>query len=156
MSPSGGELVGRFGPAAHPERPVAKQRPAGMSDELVAALGKLSEALEVVEEARGLLYTFHRRSGRADLTLQEAVQALHDAGEHGAAQQVADVLVGRDVIPGCWTFQIVEQYDAQYWQPFRAVEAEVRQWFAGGEAHLYEAEMKHREQQPGPATPDDD
>jgi hypothetical protein len=145
--PGSDELLLRFGPAAHPERPVAKERPGGVSDELVAALGKLSEALEVVEEARGLLYTFHRRSGRADLTLQEAVQALHDAGEHETAHQVADVLVGRDVIPGCWTFQIVEQYDAQYWQPFRAVEADVRQRFAGGTAHLYEAEMKHSEQQ---------
>ena len=150
MPGSGEELVRQLGPAAHPERPVAKQRPAGASDELVAALGKLSEALEVVEEARGLLYTFHRRSGRADLTLQEAIQALHDAGEPETAQQVADVLVGRDVIPGCWTFQIVEQYDAQYWQPFRAVEADVRQRFAGGTAHIYEAEMKHREQQPDP------
>lgn len=143
------ELLQRFGRAAHPERPVAKQRTAGASDELVAALGKLSEALEVVEEARGLLYTFHRRSGRADLTLQEAVQALQNAGEHETAQQVADVLIGRDVIPGCWTFQIVEQYDSQYWHPFRAVEADVRQRFAGGVAHLYEAEMKHGEQQPG-------
>lgn len=144
-----GESLGRFGPAAHPERPVARQRPAGASDELVAALGKLSEALEVVEEARGLLYTFHRRSGHADLTLQEAVRALHEAGEHETAEQVADVLVGRDVVPGSWTFELVEQYDAQYWQPFRAVEAEVRQRLAGGTAHVYEAEMKHREQQPG-------
>ena len=149
MSESYDELLQRFGSAAHPERPVAKQRPAGARDELVAALGKLSEALEVVEECRGLLYTFHRRSGRADLTLQEAVQALHDAGEHETAQQVADLLVGRDVIPGFWTFQIVEGYDAQYWQAFRAVEAAVRQRFADGAAHIYEAEMKHREQQPG-------
>jgi hypothetical protein len=144
-------LLERYGHAAHPERPVAKQRPDGASDELVAALGKLSEALEVVEEARGLLYTFHRRSGRADLTLQEAVQALHDAGEHETAQQVADVLIGRDVIPGCWTFQIVEAYDAQYWEPFRAVEAEVRQRLGNGTSHIYEAEMKHDEQQPGQA-----
>jgi hypothetical protein len=143
------ELLQRFGPAAHPERPVAKQRPAGASDELVAALGKLSEALEVVEEARGLLYTFHRRSGRADLTLQEAVQAFHDAGEHETARQVADLLVGRDVIPGLWTFQIVEGYDSQYWQPFRAVEAAVRERLGEGTAHIYEAEMKHGEQQPG-------
>ncbi|HEX8304815.1 MAG TPA: hypothetical protein VF612_08045, partial [Jatrophihabitans sp.] len=106
--PGDDELLQRFGRAAHPERPVAKQRPAGASDELVAALGKLSEALEVVEEARGLLYTFHRRSGTADRILQEAVQALRDAGEDETAQTVADVLIGRDVIPGCWTFQIVE------------------------------------------------
>jgi len=143
------KLLERFGPAARPERPVAKQRPAGASDELVAALGKLSEALEVVEEARGLLYTFHRRSGHADLTLQDAVQALQDAGEHEIAEQVAELLVGRDVIGGRWTFQVVEEYDAQYWQPFRAVEAAVRERLVDGTAHLYEAEMKHREQQPG-------
>jgi hypothetical protein len=149
MPETGDELLQRFGRAAHPERPVAKQRPAGASDELVAALGKLSEALEVVEEARGLLYTFHRRSGTADRILQEAVQALRDAGEDETAQTVADVLIGRDVIPGCWTFQIVEGYDSQYWQPFHAVEADVRQRFGDGVRHIYEAEMKHREQQPG-------
>jgi len=149
MADGHGELLRRFGPAARPERPPAKQRPAGASDELVAALGKLSEALEVVEEARGLLYAFHRRSGHADLTLQDAVRALHDAGEHETARQVAELLIGRDVIPGCWTFQIVEQYDSQYWQPFRAVEADVRQRLAGGTTHVYEAEMKHREQQSG-------
>ncbi|HST46948.1 hypothetical protein [Jatrophihabitans sp.] len=143
------ELLERFGPAAHPERPVAKERPAGASDELVAALGKLSEALEVVEEARGLLYTFHRRSGTADRILQDAVQAFHDAGEPETARQVADLLVGRDVIPGFWTFQIVEGYDTQYWQPFQAVEAAVRERLGDGTAHIYEAEMKHGEQQPG-------
>jgi hypothetical protein len=145
------ELLERFGAAAHPERPVAKQRPAGASDELVAALGKLSEALEVVEEARGLLYTFHRRSGTADRILQEAIQAFYDAGEPETARQVADLLVGRDVIPGLWTFQIVEGYDSQYWQPFRAVEATVREQHGEGTAHIYEAEMKHGEQQPGQA-----
>lgn len=149
MADSGEDLVQRFGRAAHPERPVGKQRPVGASDEVVAALGKVSEALEVVEEARGQLYTFHRRSGTADRILQEAVQALQDAGEHDIAREVSDVLVGRDVIPGCWTFQIIEQYDAQYWQPFRAVEADVRQRLGGGTAHIYEAEMKHGEQQPG-------
>jgi hypothetical protein len=143
------ELLERFGPAAHPERPVAKKRPAGASDALVAALGKLSEALEVVEEARGLLYTFHRRSGTADRVLQEAIEAFHDAGESETARQVADLLVGRDVIPGLWTFQIVEGYDSQYWQPFRAVEAAARERHGEGTKHIFEAEMKHGEQQPG-------
>jgi hypothetical protein len=105
----------------------------------------------VVEEARGLLYSFHRRCGTADLTLQEAIKALHDAGEDQIAREVSDVLVGRDVLPGYWTFQVVEQYDAHYWQPFRAVEATVRNRLAAGVAHIYEAEMKHHEQQLGEA-----
>ena len=45
------------------------QRPDGVSDETVSGLGKLSEALEAVEAARGHLYSFHRLCGTADLTL---------------------------------------------------------------------------------------
>lgn len=140
------DLVSRFGSARHPERPSEHPRPAGVSDELVAALGKLSAALEVVEDARGHLYAFHRLSGRADLDLQDAVRALRDAGQGEVADQVAQVLVGRDVLPGAWTFQIVEAYDAQYATVFRAVEQAVREDLAGGVPHIFEAEMKVAEQ----------
>ena len=44
-----------------------------LDDDTVAALGKLSESLETVEQARGLLYGFHQLTGKADLLLQEAV-----------------------------------------------------------------------------------
>lgn len=140
------DLVDRFGSARHPDRPSAHPRPSGVSDELVAALGKLSAALEVAEDARGHLYAFHRLSGRADLDLQDAVQALREAGEAAVADEVAEVLVGRDVIPGSWTFQIVEAYDAQYASVFRAVEQDVRARLGAGEPHVFEAEMKVREQ----------
>ena len=49
------------------------QRPEGVDDATVAAVGKLSEALEVLEHARGYLYAFHRLTGTADLALGEAV-----------------------------------------------------------------------------------
>ena len=39
----------------------------GKADELLTAVGKLSEAMEWVERARGRLYDFHQMSGRADL-----------------------------------------------------------------------------------------
>ncbi len=57
-------------------------RPDGVDDATVSALGKLSEALEAVEHARGLLYGFHRLSGRADILLGEALEELDGAG-HG-------------------------------------------------------------------------
>jgi len=47
-------------------------RPDGVTDATVEALGRLSEALEAVEIARGRLYAFHRMSGTADRTLGEA------------------------------------------------------------------------------------
>ncbi|HEX2307141.1 MAG TPA: hypothetical protein VHI14_02335 [Jatrophihabitantaceae bacterium] len=140
-------LEARFGSAKHPERPSARPRTAGLDDATVAALGKLSEALEVVENARGHLYEFHRMSGMADLTLQEATKDLRAAGHADLADEVELVLVGRDVVPGHWTFELVEAYDAQYWTVFRAVEQEARNRFAGLVPHVYEAEMKRDEQQ---------
>jgi hypothetical protein len=113
----------------------------------VEALGRLSEALEAVEACRGLLYQFHRLSGTADLTLQDAVDKLRAAGHAEVADVVDQVIVGRDVIDGRWTFQLVEAYDAGYWSVFRAVEEAVRNRLAGGVQHLYEAEMKYDEQQ---------
>jgi hypothetical protein len=135
----------RYGTAKKPDRPVARQRPDGMADETVAALGKISEALEAVEHARGLLYNFHRLAGTADLTLQEGVAGLRRSGHADLADEIDRVLVGRDVIPGHWTFQIVEGYDSHYWQVFRATEQWVREQL-GAPQHLYEAEMKVDEQ----------
>jgi hypothetical protein len=142
-------LLARYGSARRPEREVARERPDGVSDEVVDAVGKLSEALEVVEHARGKLYEFHRLSGTADRLLQEAVRALRDAGETSLADQADEVLVGRDVIEGRWTFQIVEDYDRCYWSAFRSVEEHIRTRLVGGVPHVYEAEMKKREQTSG-------
>ncbi len=146
-APSRFGLVERFGGAKHPDRPVAHARPAGSSDATVDAVGKLSAAFEVVENARGFLYGFHRMSGEADLALQEAVAALRSAGHGELADEIEQVLVGRDVVPGFWTFQLVESYDEQYWQVFRAVDDLVRERLSGGRPHVFEAEMKQREQQ---------
>ncbi|WP_295661752.1 hypothetical protein, partial [uncultured Nocardioides sp.] len=98
------------------------QRPDGVSDTTVEALGKLSEALEAVEEARGHLYTFHRRTGTADLMLGDAVDLFRDAGHDDLADRLERELVGRNVIHGRWTFQIVEDYDDGYWSAFRDLE----------------------------------
>ena len=98
----------------------------------VDAVGKISAAFEVVENARGMLYAFHRMSGEADLALQEGLTALREAGHNELADEIDDVLVGRDVVRDMWTFQLVEAYDEQYWQVFRAADALVRDQLSGG------------------------
>ena len=118
------------------------RRPEGVSDETVAALGKLSEALEVVENARGNLYAFHRLSGMADLTLGEAVEQLRVAGHAELADQVEAELIGRNVVAGRWTFQVVEEYDDGYYATFKRLEAKARESLVDGRRHLFEAEMK--------------
>lgn len=140
------EAVERYGSAKEGYRP--EPRPDGVDDATVEALGKLSEALEVVEHARGLLYGFHRLTGRADATLQEAVRLLREAGHDEAADVVEECVVGRDVLPGMWTFQMIEAFDDGYWSVFRDIVDQVRADTGDPERHRYEAEMKEREQQP--------
>lgn len=137
----------------------AHARPAGTSDATVAALGKLSEALEVVEEARGHLYAFHRRCGTADLTLGEAVDMLRDAGHDELADRVETDLVGRNVLAGRWSFQVVEEYDDGYYARFREHERAAREELMAGRRHVFEAEMKEDRRTTGrpghAATPED-
>ena len=137
----------------------AHRRPAGVSDATVKALGKLSEALEAVEVARGHLYAFHRLSGTADLTLGEAVGQLRDAGHRELADRVEREMVGRNVLPGRWTFQIVEAYDETYYSVFKELEQHARDELVEGRRHLYEAEMKEDRRTPGrrghEATPEE-
>jgi hypothetical protein len=133
--------------------------PAGVDDATVGALGKLSEALETCERARGHLYTFHQLTGSADIELGEAVEALRQAGHVTIADRLADELVGRNVIAGRWTFQIVEDYDDTYWSVFRDLERQAREELAEGRRHLYEARLKQAERTIGrrhhEATPGD-
>jgi hypothetical protein len=120
-----------------------------LDDPTVEALGKLSEALETVEQARGLLYGFHQLSGKADLLLQDAVDLLRAAGHEALADDVDRDLVGRNVVADRWTFQIVEDYDAGYWSAFRDADARARNELSGGDRHVLEARMKQRERSAG-------
>jgi hypothetical protein len=120
-----------------------------LDDATVAALGKLSEALETVDQARGLLYGFHQLTGRADRTLQDAVEMLRDAGHTALADDLDRDLVGRNVIADRWTFQIVEDFDANYWGTFRAFDARARDELADGDRHVFEARMKDAERTRG-------
>ncbi|MFI0794615.1 hypothetical protein ACH4OY_18295 [Micromonospora rubida] len=120
------------------------RRPPGVSDATVAALGRLSEALETVERARGHLYSMHQLIGHADLMLDDAVAKFRAAGHDVIADRIATDLLGRNVIAGRWTFQIVEDFDDGYHALFRDLDRRAREELAGGRRHLYEAEMKER------------
>ena len=117
-------------------------RPDGVDDLTVEALGNISEALEAIEIARGHLYTFHRLSGTADFTLGKGVAQLREAGHTELADRFERELVGRNVLQGRWTFQIVEEYDDGYYALFKSLEKEARGALVEGRRHLYEAELK--------------
>lgn len=125
------------------DRPLPEHTaPAGVDDATIEAVGLVSEALEYVERARGRLYDFHQLTGGADLKLGEAVEQLRSAGHGELADEVERELVGRNVLEGRWTFQVVEEYDDTYWGPFRDMERSVRERLTQGRRHLFEATMK--------------
>jgi hypothetical protein len=125
------------------DRPAAEHRtPAEVDDATIGAVGRFTEALETVERARGHLYSFHQLTGEADFKLGDAVEQLRAAGHDRLADRVETELVGRNVIAGRWTFQVVEDYDAAYWSLFRELEQVARTELVGGRRHVYEARLK--------------
>jgi len=133
--------------------------PAGVDDATVAAVGGVTAAFEVIEHARGMLYAFHRLVGRADLELQEALDDLEAAGHGELADRLRADVVGRNVLPGRWTFQVVEEFDDGYHRAFAEAEQRVRDELTAGRRHVHEAQLKERERTRGraghEALPDD-
>jgi hypothetical protein len=113
-------------------------------DPAVRAAGKVSEALEMTERARGHLYSFHQLTGHADLLLDQAVEQLKDAGHSQLAEHLTEHLIGRNVLPGRWSFQVIDEYDDGYYGCFKEVEKLVRQRLTGGRRHAFEAAMKEQ------------
>lgn len=131
----------------------------GLDDKTVEALGELSKALETIHRVRGHLYSAHQLVGGADLTLDRVVTLLREAGHDGVADRVEHELLGRNVLPGRWTFQIMEEFDDGYYAAFQEIERDAREKLAGGRRHIYEAEMKERRRTHGmpghEATPEE-
>jgi hypothetical protein len=119
-------------------------RPDGVDGATVEAVGAVTEALEWVERARGELYSFHQLMGHADLLLGDACDKLREAGHGHLADRLEAEVVGRNVLHGRWTFQIVEDFDDNYWSVFREHERMVREELQQGHRHVFEAEMKER------------
>ncbi|MFJ5541970.1 hypothetical protein [Micromonospora chalcea] len=136
-----------------------RSRPADLDDATVEALGELSKALETIHRVRGHLYSAHQLVGGADLTLDRVVKLLREAGHGETADRVERELLGRNVLPGRWTFQIMEEFDDGYYAAFQEIERDAREKLAGGRRHIYEAEMKERRRTHGmpghEATPEE-
>jgi hypothetical protein len=141
------ELLGD-GAAARPRPlpavvpPDRHRRPEGVDDDTVAAVGKLSEALEWVERARGRLYDFHQMMGHADFLFEAAADGLAACGHERLAQDLRTQVIGRNVLEGRWTFQVVEEFDDLYYAQAAQHERCVREELMDGRRHVYEAELK--------------
>ncbi|MFJ8205869.1 hypothetical protein [Micromonospora chalcea] len=137
----------------------AHSRPNGLDDMTIEALGELSKALETIHRVRGHLYSAHQLVGGADIALGRVVKLFREAGHDETADRVEHELLGRNLLPGRWTFQIVEEFDDGYYAAFQEIERDTREKLAGGRRHIYEAEMKERRRTHGmpghEATPEE-
>ncbi len=128
---------------AEPVRATEHQTPDGVSEETIEGVGKLSEAFEYIERAKGHLYSFHQLMGRADFLVGDSAELLRNAGHAEFAERLETELMGRNVLDGRWTFQIVEEFDDVYYEFFRGIERESRA-LTGGVRHAYEARLKEQ------------
>ena len=90
------------------------------TDEAAEAAGKLGEALEYVERARGYLYNFHHHIGHADLMLDDVIEGLEKGGHSDLVEMIRTQVYGRDVIEDRWTYQVVDEFDDGYYAAWRA------------------------------------
>ena len=63
---------------------------------------------------------------------------MRAAGHTDVGDRLSEIIVGRNVIDGRWTFQIFEDYDSAFVDEERAA----RQSLVKGKKHLFEAELK--------------
>lgn len=93
--------------------------------------------------APAVSYTPSTNSGVAPTCCSDRhATKLREAGFDDLAENLDTEMVGRNVLFGRWTFQIVEDFDDNYWDPFRQHERHVRQVIQQGVRHVLEAEMK--------------
>ena len=118
------------------------RRPDGVSDETVEALGKLSAAMDHVEDARGHLFAFHRLMGSAESTMEEAYDHLRDAGHDELASALDRDVLGGNPIPGMWSFQMVEAFDDGFYARAKDLHQRALDELVEGQRHVFEAEMK--------------
>lgn len=123
-------------------RRIENKPPKNVDDSTIEAVGLLTEALETTERARGHLYSFHQLTGKADFEVGDAIEMLREAGQRELAERLETELLGRNVLPGMWSFQVMERYDDTYWLPFRELEKQVREACVQGRRHVQEAGLK--------------
>ena len=136
--PRGGNHAAMTHTAPDPEH----ERPEGVSDATVEALGKLSAALDHVEDARGHMYAFHRLMGSAESTLEEATAMLREAGHDALADDFDRDVLGQNPLPRMWSFQMVDAFDDTFYARTKGLEQRARDELGGGRRHVFEAEMK--------------
>ncbi|MEQ8835162.1 MAG: hypothetical protein RIB67_12060 [Miltoncostaeaceae bacterium] len=131
-------------------RPSPEEVAAGLPPEVREAMDAVEVACEWVERAFGSLLDAHHRTGRAQILLLEAADAMEAVGQDAHAARIREV-AARDVLPGRWTYRMVDEFRAMMIEPVRAMEEAIRSDVTGGVRHVHEMDMRRRTREHGAA-----
>src|SRR5690606_30004940 len=105
--------------------------------------------MEYLIRARGHLYSLHQLIGRVDFLFEDAADLFQQAGCVEEAERLRSEVIGRNVLDGRWTFQIVEEFDELYFAPIQAELDRLEADLMGGQRHVYESELKEQRRSRG-------
>jgi hypothetical protein len=108
----------------------------------IEAVHQLEVAVEWVERAWGALLDCHHQVGHGQLLMLGAARALAAAGHDGTAERLEREIAGLDVLPGRWTFRMVDEFREGFLEPVRRFEQDARERLVGGRRHRYEAALR--------------
>lgn len=132
--------MGVVGPGGGPS---PEEIAASLSPEVREAMDAVEVAAEWVERAFGSMLDAHHQMGRAHLLLLEAADAMEAVGRADHAERIRQVAAS-DVMPGRWTYRMVDEFRAMLLEPVRAMEEGVRSDVTGGIRHVYEMDLRRR------------
>ncbi|WP_339105778.1 hypothetical protein [Haloterrigena salinisoli] len=115
-----------------------------LSDAEEDALHELQLGIEHVHRAYGTLLEFHHDLGHAMDRMSDAEEALREAGHEEWADALRDDHLPAGAVSDQWTFELVEEFSAEFLEEVDAFETEVRDELADGIDHVTERRQKRR------------
>jgi len=115
-----------------------------LTDRERAALHDLQLGVEHVYRAYGHLLAFHHEVGRGMDEFDRARERLRDAGHDAIADRFRDEVLPAGVVDGCWSYEVVEAFEAGLLSDGTSAAREARERIADGVEHVSERDQQRR------------
>ncbi|MDJ1432408.1 hypothetical protein [Halostagnicola sp. A-GB9-2] len=115
-----------------------------LSDAELEALHDLQLGIEYVHRAYGTLLSFHHELGHAMDRMAAAEDNLRTAGHGSWADELQNQHLPAGAVSDQWTFELVEEFSAEFLEEVDRFEGEVREELADGLDHVSERRQKRR------------
>ncbi|OIB58345.1 hypothetical protein [Natrialba sp. SSL1] len=115
-----------------------------LSDTELDALHDLQLGIEHVHRAYGTLLEFHHQLGHAMDRVSDAEYELREAGHEEWADTIRDEHLPAGAISDQWTYELVEEFSAEFVTEIDEFETAVRDDLADGVGHVRERRQQRR------------